>query len=414
MEKIKLKVVSGKNIFWWNMMGSLCNAASSVFLLLAVSRISGDATAGVFSIAYAIAQLMLTIGLFEVRPYQSTDIQEKFLFKDYYTFRIITCLLMIFISIIYTLSKGYDISKTIIVILMCVYKMIDALGDVFQGMFQQKNHLELSGKSLAFRVILSTIFFCVFLYFYDDLLLATVVAIIVSVFWFFFYDWQYAKKYFDKAEWSFMFEKQKRLFIECFPLFLGSFMMMYIINAPKYAIDTYLSSEFQAYYNVIFMPASVVNLFSLFLFRPMLVTLTEFWNDFEYKKFITIIIKLTLSICIVTAVVLLAVNFYGIPILSWVYGMNLTDYHNSLLLVIFGGGLSALSTMLYYIITVMRQQYSLLIGYVISCLASVFLANLFVQSYGILGGAITYVLAMVILSLSFLFIFLHYYRKRST
>lgn len=393
-------------------MGSMCNAASSVVLLLAVSRISGDTTAGIFSIAYAIAQLMLTIGLFEVRPYQSTDIKEKFLFKDYYTFRVITCILMILISIIYTLSKGYDNIKTIIVILMCVYKMIDALSDVFQGMFQQKKHLELSGRSLAFRVILSTIIFCVFLYVCDNLLLATVAATIVSVVWFVLYDCRYAKKYFEKAKWFFRFEKQKSLFVECVPLFLGSFMMMYIINAPKYAIDTFLSSEYQAYYNVIFMPASVVNLFSLFLFRPLLVTLTQFWNDYKYKKFVTIIMRLTLSICLVTVIVLAIVDFCGIPILSLIYGMNLVNYHSSLLLVILGGGMSALSTMLYYIITVMRQQYSLLIGYVLSCSTSVILSNFLVQTYGIFGAAITYVFSMMILSLIFLFLFFIFFKKK--
>ena len=31
---------------------------------------------------------------------------------------------------------------------------------------------------------------------------------------------------------------------------------MYLSNAPKYAIDAYLTEEIQAMYNIIFMPAS--------------------------------------------------------------------------------------------------------------------------------------------------------------
>ena len=72
------------------MMGSLTNAAASVILLMAVTRSCGAAVGGVFSIAFAIAQLMLTIGGYEMRPYQSTDVTEQFSFRHYFTSRLFT------------------------------------------------------------------------------------------------------------------------------------------------------------------------------------------------------------------------------------------------------------------------------------------------------------------------------------
>ncbi|MEG1619559.1 MAG: lipopolysaccharide biosynthesis protein [Malacoplasma sp.] len=406
----ELKVASSHSVFFWNMMGSLCNAASSVILLMAVTRISGAEVAGLFSIAFAIAQLLLTIGLFEVRPYQSTDIIDRFSFSQYYTFRVLTCIIMMFFAIIYVLIGQYDFYKSSVIILISFYKMFDALTDVFHGLFQQKNHLELAGKSLAFRVIISTIVFCLGLYLLKNLIIATIAAIIISIIWYILYDLQVVK-YFSKRTFVFDWVRLFKIATECFPLFAGSFMMMYILNSPKYAIDIYLPIEMQTYYNIIFMPASVVNLFSLFIFRPMLTTMAEDWNQKNYKAFKKLVIKLLGCIIVLTICVLIVAYFAGIPVLSYLYGVNLHAYHLELLIVLLGGGVSAMTTFLYYAITVMRKQYYLLIGYGLSFIVAIILSIKLVKMLGILGGALSYVIVMNILLFSFLVIFVINYRN---
>ena len=54
------------------------------------------------------------------------------------------------------------------------------------------------------------------------------------------------------------------------------------------------------------------------------------------------------------------------------------------------GGISALMTFSYYLITVMRQQKLLLIGYAISMVYAVSTANLFVKRLGIRGAIFSY------------------------
>ena len=52
----------------------------------------------------------------------------------------------------------------------------------------------------------------------------------------------------DRSKIQFDFFNAKRILKDCFPIFAGSFLSFYILNAPKYAIDALLSSELQAYY----------------------------------------------------------------------------------------------------------------------------------------------------------------------
>ncbi|QFZ10476.1 lipopolysaccharide biosynthesis protein, partial [Streptococcus dysgalactiae] len=61
---------------------------------------------------------------------------------------------------------------------------------------------------------------------------------------------------------------------ESFPLFLNGFLIIYIYTQPKYAIETMshlnkLPLGSQTIFNILFMPAFVMNLMMLF-FRPQI------------------------------------------------------------------------------------------------------------------------------------------------
>ena len=84
-----------KKNFIWNIIGSVMNAMLSVVLLMMVTRFAIDKEADIFSIAWAISQLMATIGTFQIRNYQATDVKEVFCFKQYLIFRILTILFML-------------------------------------------------------------------------------------------------------------------------------------------------------------------------------------------------------------------------------------------------------------------------------------------------------------------------------
>ena len=64
--------------FLWNMIGGISNASSSMLLLIIVNRTIGAEQGGIFSLAFAIAQMLITIATLEIRNYQATDLQEKF------------------------------------------------------------------------------------------------------------------------------------------------------------------------------------------------------------------------------------------------------------------------------------------------------------------------------------------------
>lgn len=405
LKKLMEKTPSGKAVAFWNMMGSLVNAAVSVLLLMMVTRTLGDEKAGIFSLGFSVSLMMLTVGAFEVRPFQSTDIYKQFSFASYFTFRILTCVLMLLLSVGYVLLNGYTDEKAWVILLLCLLKCVEAFCDVFNGQAQQNDRLDVAGFSLSMRVFVYCAGFLLSLLITQSLLISCGVMILLALLWLLLFDVR-TGRYFEKCRVSFDKTALLGLLKSCAPLFLASFLMMYINNAPKFSVDAYLTDADQTYYGIIFMPASVINLFSLFAFRPLLTKLTAYWNENEQKAFLRTILKLVLWILCVTVAALAGGWLLGIPLLSLLYGTDLTAYRSELMVVLLGGGFNALCVLLYYMITVMRKQKYVLIGYAGSTVAAWLLGDRMVAAHGLMGASLTYLLSVALLFLLFLMIFM--------
>ena len=97
-----------KQVFFWNMAGSVANSFLSVVTLMIVTRMLTTLETDIFSLGWSISQMMATIGTFQVRMYQATDVRGVFRFGQYLEFRIFTLLIMIISSAGYVITKGYD------------------------------------------------------------------------------------------------------------------------------------------------------------------------------------------------------------------------------------------------------------------------------------------------------------------
>mgnify|MGYP006972219350 CR=1 FL=1 len=384
--------------FIWNMVGSMSNALSSFALLTIVTRLNGVEDAGLFSIAFSTAQLLTTISCFETRSIQATDVKGELDFKDYFTFRVVTCCIMMFAALGFVFYNDYHGSDATLIILISLYKAIDGISDSYQGMFQQQNRIDLSGKALGFRVILSTIGFTLILAATHNLVLAGGIMVIISVIFIYNFD-RALSVYFSKAKISFNFSKMKFLFWQCLPLFIGSFMLSYVINASKYAIEKYSTNAVQTYYGFLLMPAFVINLFSLFAFRPMMTTLAISWEKKDFKNFMKIIYRSFFWILFLTIGAVLGAYLLGIYILNIISGENLSPYRLELCIIMLGGGLNALITVFYYVLTIMRKQGLILLSYTIGFISSLVSAPLLVRSMGITGATIAYGLPMLLITI---------------
>lgn len=398
-----MKEVSKKEIFIWNILGSFCNAVISVLFLAVVTRLTSTEESDAFSLAWSIAQLLLTVGTFQVRLYQATDVKGKYSFKQYVWFRFSTIAVMGVLSVGYIIYYHYTGLKASVILMLSVYKAIEALSDVFQGWFQQKERLDLAGKSLSARVVMSLCIFTATLIIWRRLLWSCLSMIVVSVVCIVLFDLRYiclegmgikTEKTREKNWWF-------KLFVTCFPLFINSFLVMSIFNASKMAIDNAISSGvmqqgMQTVYNIIFMPTSVINLMYI-VFRPVITNMAIEWNNDNFKEYLKLIKQIVLQLLGASVLILGMGYFLGIPVLSLLYGIDLNEAKMALMVLLFAGGLNTLVNVLDNALTVIRKQYYLVIAYVITWIYSLATASKFVYKWGINGAAVSFMTSMALL-----------------
>ena len=406
---------NGKANFTWSMIGTVFESALNFVLLIIVNRVIGENGGGVFTLAFSHAQLMYYIGTLEVRPIHSTDVKQKYRFADYFSLRSVTCALMLLASLAYVLLMDGDPFKKRVVMYMCVYKVIDAMLDVFASMFQQHDRIEYSGKVSTLRIALELTGFTAVLIITRNLEWASLTMIAIALIILLTYNMAKWRK-FDDVPIHLQFSHAREILTACLPLFVSVFVMLYISNAPKYAIDAHLTEEVQAYYNVLFMPAFVIQLIAYFIFNPILTTYAKLWlsdQRSDFRKLCRLIRRQCLILLGLTALAVAVALTIGIPVLSWIFDMDLAGHRVDLAILMIGGGAMAYGVFFNYVITIIREQLFLLISYAVASAAALVLSGPFVVHAQITGASMLYAVLMCVLAALLAAVLLWKLRARS-
>ncbi len=394
-----------QSAYIWNSASAMLNSFQSVVILMVISRIDNIIDAGTFVIAYAISNLLIMVGRYGIRQYQVSDIHEEFIFHEYLVLRIGSTILMMLSACIYAgffyFNGSYDFEKAVIVILVCGIKAVDAFEDVFHGLFQQHKRLDIGGKILTFRLFVYIIEYMLVYYFTHNLMTTTVICLLTTIVLSVLLNGS-AMKYIPHKIAHIKAAHLKNLAVDCFPIFISTFLLAYVANAPKYSIDIVLSSHDQAQFNYIFMPVFVISLLSTFIYQPMINQLAIIWNDGKIGRFWRLILRQTLIIAGLTGLCMLAGYLLGIPVLSILYGVDLSAYRIELVILLLGGGLMALINFFTMVITVTRYQKHLVWGYLIVSISFLLQGKKIAASYGIMGISGFYTLSMTVLAVIFL------------
>ncbi|HJG37645.1 lipopolysaccharide biosynthesis protein [Enorma phocaeensis] len=396
---------AGKAVFFWNTLGGFLSAFQSVAMLMVITRVGNVVDAGIFSIAYANANVFLNVGKFGVRNYHASDIKGRFSLATYFYARVFTTVVMVLLGAAYLFYSAsqlhYAPTKSLVILLTLIFKATDSIEDVFIGDCQRRGKLDVGAKALSIRFATNILVFSVALVLTQDMVPSLVIATVYSLLYVLLEPfWMKSKRGLTSFGDASVSGVVKLLF-ECVPLFLATFLLLYIGNAPKYAIDAQLDDASQAYYGYISMPVLVINLLSSFIYNPFLPALTSAWTNGECSRFLRMFARQMVYIAAVTCMCVMGAFFIGAPVLGALYNADLERYVIDLLILLIGGGFMAVVSLFTLGITIMRRQTTLIWGYVAVSLTALVLSNSIVDLFGIRGASLLYLLLMFVLSLWF-------------
>lgn len=399
-----------KKSFIWNTLGTGLNSFNSLFFLIITTRINGANNAGVFTLCFATACMFYCVALYSGRTYQVTETNKNITDDDYIINRIFSSIIMILISIVFGFVNGYLNNKLLILILLCIFKSSDAICDVFHGILQKNDRLDIVGKSLFLRSILNIVTFLIVDLLTNNLILSCISLIISNIIILLVIDINLSLKFKEKKQ-TIKFKNVFNIFKLGFYAFGFSFIANYLVNIPRYAIECLNNDSFQTIFGIVVMPATIIMLISHFITQPLIINLKQNYLKKDKQKFLSTIKKIFIYISIIGIVCLICCYFLGVPVLNLLYGLDLSNYLIDLLLIILGATFYTLSSLFSNSMIIFRKTKIQFVIFVLVTIISYILCNILVNTIGFNGAAIGYLLSMLVLLILYIIYFIYLIKK---
>lgn len=381
----------------WNTLGTSIWGMSFPVLTIVATQFAGAEQAGMFSMAFVMGTLLMIAANYGVRNFQVSDIDERVSFTSYQINRFITGAIAFAAGMLYCTIRGYDGYMTTICAGVFVYKLIDGIADVYEGRLQQADKLYLAGISQTLRSLGAMLIFGIVAAITRNLAVASMGMAIIAV----------ASLVLVTAPLALLETEKSRpaqgrevigVLTQCFPLFAALFLFNLIESIPKFVMEGALPYENQLYFNALYFPAQGILLTIGFVYKPQLVRLAGIWANPRRRRRFDLIIAAVIGVVVgITALMAVFMNWIGLSLMSFMYGVDFEQFHLLALLMVLAGGVTAAIDFLYAIITVLRRQEAVMTLYLVSFAAAIVLSLVFVNLLGLLGAVLSYLGTMTLL-----------------
>lgn len=394
------KKVNHYNQYIWNSLAGILNASEAVIIAMLVTRLSDIRTAGIFAISFAIGNLFMNIGKFGVRTIQASDVTYSFSYEVYKRNRLITTAAMLIVVGVFSFFSlyilDYDYDKVLIIAVINLIYVMESYEDFAWGEYQRKGRIDVGAKLFIFRWIMILTVFAIAISISQNAGLSILLAFVISSIIYFPFLIRVEKKIYYLHEIS---KKQKSddflLFKMAFPLFLVGFLTYILNNLPKYCIDLWYDDIMQAEYGFIAMPVFAIGLLSNFIYAPRIKMLGDLINE-DKNGFLIEVKKMVVVTLLISLISVFAAFFIGIPVLSFLYAVDLSMYKMEFMILIVTGALMAFVNYFLTVLTVIREQKKIFAGYIVSVILAFAIMPVMIKKYELFGASMGYGIVLLI------------------
>lgn len=404
MEK---EVSSIKKNMLFNTAGSLIYYVCQWLMSVIIVRISGYRDAGILSIAMSVTASPAIIGLFNIRSYQVSDIENRFSNRVYIKSRTYTNLLSFIICCIMTFANGYSREKVLVILAFMLFKISEGYADVYYGIEQKRERLDIAGISLAIRGIGVLGLFILLFLLTGNMLVAILGLTVFSFAVILLFDMRIIAKW-DREVVAqakkVTIGEIKDLLITCLPLAVVAFLNNLSVNIPKIYLERYFGSEVMGYYSSVASPTVVIQLAATTVFAPLIPVLAEQFQNGEKEKFLGTIKKFGALVIVLSAICLIASKLLAHWGLVLLFTESIEPYVYLFVPVVWVSIFIALNACMFSVCTLLRiikPQY--MIG-VVGVFASWILSVTVVKSmsmdgvvYALIGSLVAQILIQVVM-----------------
>lgn len=401
---MKDKKISIQSSIIWNSIGSLTYLVTQWLINVLVVRLAGVDAAGDLTLAMSVNNVFYSIAMQGIRNYQVSDVKNKYEDSIYVSSRMLSCGGSFIICIGYCLIIQYNSWQKTCIIVYCMFKISEALYDVYAGICQKAWRMDYIGKSWMIKGIITFCVFSVTLYISGNLVIAITAMAISSFCVLVVYDIPKAKSL-ANIRMNLKRKENFSLMRECAPLFCYLILSTIIPTIPRIFMERILGSYELGIYGSVASPTLIVQMGASYIFNPFLTLFAEKYNYGETDDFWHTLKKCFLAIGGLSLAALLGGRIFGKWGLQILYGAEVAEHVYLLLPLILCTILTAVVWFLCALMTVVRDFRGLIASNLFAVVLSGLCSPILLRSFDMQGASIALIFSLVIESI-FLWVWL--------
>lgn len=159
-------------------------------VIILITKAIGVEELGVYALGMALVNPIFMFASLSLRSLQATDIKVNYPFSSYFAFRVTTSIFATLACFGLVKFLNYEDQTTTVILLLVVLKIIESIADVYFGDAQQKEKMELIGRSLIYRSALALLLATVAIISFQDIRFCVVAMILAYFINFWAYDFR--------------------------------------------------------------------------------------------------------------------------------------------------------------------------------------------------------------------------------
>ena len=388
--------------FSWSFVGNVIYALCQWVLLIIITRLGSSYDAGVYSFGLAItAPFILLINL-NFTAIQSTNLQIQYGFLSFKMIRLLGNLSFFIVFSAILIISSYDFYVSIVLLLIALMKVVESVSDLYYGLFQYNERLDLVAKSVISRGIVGTLLFGVGYYYFCELYIAISFTLL---YWFFnllVFDSRKGTKLLKqmpKNRQPFSMWQLVKLGI---PLGIAACIASFNVNIPRIFLENYLTFEDLGYFSAVFYLVLIMGKFMTSLTNTFLPRLARMYEQHDFSSFTRILKIIILLLGVLYLIMMNITYFFGSELLGIIYGAEYSNLNKLLMLIIFYGLLNYLGFVFETGLNAMKEYRFRLLNEVVVSSVIIIGCFYFIPHFSLIGAAVVLIIAAFI-KCSFLF-----------
>lgn len=391
--------------FSWTMAGNAVYAASQWAAIVVLAHLQNPLVVGQYALGLAVSAPVVILANLALRQVLATDTRREYLFGHYRALRVLTSTLAMLIIGIVLKVGGYDWTTSAIVMAVGLSKALDAVSDIFWGLDQLFERMDVVGKSLIVRNLLSIVVLALGVAVTGSLLVGALLSAGASAVVLLFYDLPVAGRVHPsededrprdhiRARW----ERGMlwRLARRALPLGLATSLVAFSVYVPRYFVERHFGARALGIFSAIVYLGLATDTAVQALGQSLTSRFARYYSSGNLRAYAGLLVRLLLIVVALGATGVVGAMLLGRQILTLLYGTVYAQRTDVLVWAMLGAGIQYVASCLSYALMATRSFHRFLLPYSLVAVTAIVSAWLLVPSKGLIGAAWSYCIVGIV------------------